>query len=185
VSSRPRTNACTPPLHLHLSDGRCAARETINRKYSISISALAIHKCKIRGHAALVRSHPSQPGQQREESCRRRGYGAESAPLGLGLSRLASRASRPRAYPPGRDVPMEMPDHTRDLRALHTPPVRNLHGSFGESHETSGPPRTPRTVQTPTHLLWGIYTGAVGNLALSRHRTGETREVGLRPSPRE
>ena len=45
------------------------------------------------------------------------------------------------------------------------------------------------------HLLWGIYTGAVGNhtrppahlehLALSRHRAGETREVGLRPSPRE
>jgi hypothetical protein len=44
---------------------------------------------------------------------------------------------------------MEMPDHTRDLRALHTPPVGNLHGSCGESHETSGPPRTPRTVQTP------------------------------------
>ena len=56
------------------------------------------------------------------------------------------------------------------------------------THETSVP-------CTPPVAPRGIYTGAVGNhtrppghlehLALSRHRAGETREVGLRPSLRE
>ena len=133
-----------PHLLLHLSDGRCAARETINRKYSNRIRHCysKLEYSPWYSHARARRRRPlviMSSSRIRSGVCTAR---PRARPL-------ASRATH--GLVPTRRAemcPWRCPI-THETSVPCTPPVGNLHGSCGESHETSGPPRTPRTVQTP------------------------------------
>jgi hypothetical protein len=150
-----------PHLLLHLSDGRCAARETINRKYSNRI-----RHC----YSKLEYSHGIHARARRRRPL-----------VIMSSSRIRSGVctARPRARPLASRATLGLVPTRRAEMCPWRCPI---------THETSVP-------CTPPVAPRGIYTGAVGNhtrppghlehLALSRHRAGETREVGLRPSPSE